>query len=339
MEEKIVHTALENLQLHTGIEGLYTPNNKKGLDGEVRLLFQKEQDIKIEGKEIFNVEIRREIRNHQLKQIKDWAETNKNFLLIAETIFPKIKEELRKNGIGYLDTAGNIFLKTAKHHVWIEGHKKEKLQTNKKNRAFTATGLKVIYLFLLDEKLLNQPQRIIAEVAEVALGNINYIINGLKQNKFLIETDKKKFQLINKDELLQKWINGFEEKLKPTLHIGNYRFIKNEDERNWMKLNLKTNHTFWGGEPAGAIITKYLTPEIFTIYTDETRNNFIKNYHFVPEPKGNIKVYRKFWNENITFNGTTVNPILAYTDLINTGNTRCIETAKIIYGKYIKPNL
>ncbi len=332
MEEKIVYTALENLKKHTGVEGIFTANHRKGLDGEVDMIFQN-------GKELFIVEVKREIRNHQLHQITDKAHHTKNFLLIAETIFPKIKEELRKQGIAYLDTAGNIFLQTAKHHLWIEGHKNQNTKTEKPNRAFKAAGLKLIYLFLMNDNLLNQPQRTIAEEAGIALGNINYILNGLKEQKFLIQKGRTEFQIINKNELLQKWMNGFEEKLKPALHIGNFRFAKTDDERNWKQLKLKQHQTFWGGEPAGDIITHYLQPEVFTLYTGETRNNLIKNYRLVPDQNGNIKVYKKFWKDHDGFNETVVHPILAYTDLLNTGNSRCLETAKMIYDKHIKQNI
>ncbi len=329
MKEKIVHTALGNLRKHTGIEvEFHTVNQQKGLDGELVLVFHN-------GKELFEVEVRREIRNHQLEQIKERARENKNFLLIAETIFPKIKEILRKEGIGYLDAAGNIFLQTIKHYLWIDGHKAGKTNAEKTNRAFTATGLKVVYIFLINEQLLNQPQRIIAEEAGVALGNINYIINGLKEQKFLVQKNRKEFMLINKKELLEKWVGGFEEKLKPKLHIGNFRFLKNEEYNQWKNITLKKHQTYWGGEPAGALITKYLLPEIFTIYTEETRNSLIKNYRLVPETNGNIRIYKKFWKGEGTYNETVVHPLIAYADLMNTGDRRSIETAKRIYDELL----
>lgn len=330
MEDKIVHVALENLLKHTGMKAFYTAKPKKGIDGEVEFVFQKEK-VK------FLVGVKREIRNHQLIGIEELAMHHKNFLLIAETILPKIKEELRKQGIAYLDTAGNIFMKTEKHHLWIDGHKKQKTTDEKPDRAFKAGGLKLIYLFLTNENLLNQPQRTIAEEAGIALGNIGNILNGLKVLGFLIELSKKEFQLINKNELLQKWMTGYEDILKPALHIGNFRFASTDDERNWKELKFKEYETYWGGEPAGNLITNYLQPGIFTIYTEETRSNLIKNYHLVPEQNGTIKVYKKFWKNHNGLNENVVHPILAYTDLVNTGNSRCIETAKIIYEKYIKP--
>ncbi|MCU0355112.1 MAG: type IV toxin-antitoxin system AbiEi family antitoxin [Cytophagales bacterium] len=326
METRIVHTALENLRKHTGIEGIYTATQKKGLDGEVEFVFQN-------GKERFTTEVKRELRNHQLEQIKDRA--NKKHIIIAETIFPKIKEALRNDGIGYLDMAGNVFLRTAKHHVWIEGHKAEKTQTEKPNRAFSATGLKVIYLLLTDDQLVNQPQRMIAEAAGVALGNINYILNGLREQKFLIQKIRKAFMLVNRKQLLDKWLIGFEERLKPTLHIGNFRLLRNEDYNQWKNIPLQKHQAFWGGEPAGALITGYLLPEIFTIYTEETRNDLIKNYRLVPDTNGNIRVYKKFWKGKETFNETVVHPLLAYTDLMNTGDRRNTETAQKIYDELL----
>lgn len=339
MDEKIANAALESLKKQSGIEGIYNTNNHKGLDGELNLFFPDPCLPGRQVKESFLVEAKKEIRHYQLHQIIDTALITKNYLLIAETIFPKIKEELRKQGIAYLDAAGNIFLQTTNYYLRIEGFKSQQTQLEKPNRAFKATGLKLIYLFLMNGDLLNQPQRTMAGEAGIALGNINYILNGLKEQKFLIQKGRTEFQIINRNELLQRWMSGFEEKLKHTLHIGNFRFAKKEDEVNWMQLKLKRNQTFWGGEPAGAIITQYLQPEVFTIYTEETRKDLIKNYRLVPEQNGIIKGYKKFWKDYEGFNETVVHPILAYTDLLNTGNSRCIETAKMIYDKFIKQNI
>lgn len=333
MEEKIIYTALDNLKKHIGIDGHFTAaNTRKDMDGKIDMIFE-------DGKEVFLVEVKKEIRNYQLPQIADTANKVKNFMLVAETIFPKIKDALRKKGIGYLDAAGNIFLQTAAHNIWIEGQKQKKTAHEKINRAFTATGLKAVYLFLLRNDFVNHPQRSIAEEAAIGLGNVNYVLNGLKEHGFLIEKNGREFQLINKNELLQKWANGFEDKLKPALHIGNFRFLNRDEQDNWKHLQLKPHHTFWGGEPAGGIITNYLMPEIFTLYTEEARADLIKNYRLVPDPNGNIKVYKKFWRDKAGFNETTVHPILAYTDLLNTGDNRCEETAKMIYDKYIKENI
>jgi hypothetical protein len=157
----------------------------------------------------------------------------------------------------------------------------------------------------------------------------------LKEQKFLIQKNRKAFMLVNRKQLLDKWLIGFEERLKPTLHIGNFRLLRNEDYNQWKNIPLQKHQAFWGGEPAGALITGYLLPEIFTIYTEETRNDLIKNYRLVPDTNGNIRVYKKFWKGKETFNETVVHPLLAYTDLMNTGDRRNTETAQKIYDELL----
>jgi hypothetical protein len=335
MEDRIINTALANLEKNTGITANFTAYqgaHDRGLDGEVDLLFKN-------GTETFAVEVKKEIRNHQLAFIIDLANRYPNLVVIAENIFPKVKEELRNHNIGWLDTAGNVFLNTLQHHLWIEGKKKIKTQAEKVNRAFTPTGIKVLYLFLLDETILNHTYRDIAEQAGVALGNINYIINGLKEQKFLIQENTKRMKLINKNELLQKWMAAYEEKLKPTILVENFRFLKDDHNYTWKTWYLEPNETFWGGEPAGDLMTNYLKPEIFTLYTEETRNALIKKYRLIPDPDGKVKVYKKFWKNLPTFNPTVVHPLLAYTDLINTGDRRCLETAQKIYDELLRNQL
>lgn len=324
MDEAILNKALENLRENAGIEGLFAPHHTGAGDGYVDFNFAN-------GKERFLVAVKREIRYHQLEPIIQWAKSNKHFMVIAQSIFPKIKAELRAEGIGYLDAAGNIFLQTDNRHVWIEGHKVEKVINEKVNRAFTATGLKVVFRFLMDAQFVNQPQRIIAQETGVALGNINYILKGLRSRGYLIAKNDKESMLINRKALLNEWVVGFEEKLKPNLHIGNFRLLKNEEYAHWTQIPLKKHQSFWGGEAAGALITKHLLPGIFTIYTEENRQNLSKDYKLVPDTSGNIKVYKKFWKGQMTYNETVVHPILVYADLIHTGERRSLETAQKLY--------
>ncbi|MEZ5021790.1 MAG: hypothetical protein R2728_00760 [Chitinophagales bacterium] len=49
----------------------------------------------------------------------------------------------------------------------------------------------------LNPNLVNQPQRTIADYAGVSLGTVPKVIEGLKQEGFLIKLDNKNYQLIN----------------------------------------------------------------------------------------------------------------------------------------------
>jgi hypothetical protein len=139
---------------------------------------------------------------------------------------------------------------------------------------------------------------------------------------------------MNKKELLDKWMITYKEVLQPTLETGKFRFADEKNFTHFRNIQLAEN-TYWGGEPAGDILTNYLRPGKLTIYTTETRNNLIKNYRLIPEPKGDITVYRKFWKDAFNYQPNLVPILLVYTDLMNTGNSRCHETARMIWDKHL----
>lgn len=66
-------------------------------------------------------------------------------------------------------------------------------------------------------------------------GNINVVMNDLKQQGFLTELNKGHFVLNNKKELLQRWMIAYEEKLKPALKLGNFGFVNEQDFLHWKK--------------------------------------------------------------------------------------------------------
>lgn len=326
-DNKLIHIALENLHYNAGIAGKWKENGMQGLDGKITLTIDNLQ-LK------FNAEIKQGLRNHQLPGLFEKAKLLEPMIVVANRLFPKIKAELRNKHIAYLEANGNIFLNQQGIIIWVDAQPplKEKKETG--NRAFTKTGLKVVFHFLLHEDEINRPYRKIAKRTETALGNINYIINGLKETGFVIKLNKDQYRLTNKKKLLDRWITGYGEKLKPGLHIGTFRFVNEEEFINWKEMSIRSGKTWWGGEAAGDLLTNYLKPAELTLYTTETRNELIKNYRLVPNEKGNIKVFKKFWNNEAT--GSIVPPLLAYADLMITGDRRCLETAQKIYDEFLQ---
>jgi hypothetical protein len=329
MNKDIIDIALENLYKTTEIHGDWNTSNIKEIDGILNLFYDN-QHIQ------FNIEVKRELRNYHLDQLLKVQGKFAPVMVIAEKIFPKIKEQLRNHHIAYLETNGNIYFKERERLVWIDTNKPLPKEKEKGNLAFNKTGLKVVFLFLINEEYLNMPYRRIAKVTETALGNIKNVINGLKEQKYLIKLNEDQNKLTDKEALLDKWVNAYGERLKPTLGIGTFRFLKEEDFYQWKKIPLNPTKTCWGGEPAGDLLTDYLNPEILTLYTTETRNELIKNYKLIPNENGNIKIYEKFWQDDEGNTNPTAPPLLVYADLINTRNERCIETANKIFNETLK---
>ncbi len=329
LEQEIVQTAIDNLETTTGFKAHWKPGEIKELDGEL--------DIQIHGHPMhFLLEIKRELRNHTLPKIFDQAVQYKNLMVVANRITPDVKVELRQKHIAYLEGNGNIFIDKKPTFIWINDNKPLNLRQEKTNRAFTKAGLQVVFLFLTEPTFINEPYRTIAEATGTALGNINNVIKGLLAQDFLLKKNGKELMINNKKALLDKWITYYDEKLKPTLHMGNFRFLENKE---WRDLNLNPEETVWGGEPAGDILTNFLRPETFTLYTTLPRNEMMKEFRLIPDQQGEVRVYRKFWKHPVDHTTKTTHPFLVYADLMNMNNKRCRETAQLVYERYIQPEL
>lgn len=322
MKHEIVHLALEALKQTTGIQAVF--KDKKPLDGELKFTFNGITYA-------FAVEIKQELRTHQLPRIENYFQSNANYLLLAKRIFPKIKEELRQKGIPYLEVNGNIYLKKDGLFLFVDTQKPIEVEKNKGNRAFTKTGLKVLFFLLQHKEAIHLPQRELAELTNVALGNIPQVMDGLKETGYLIPLNNKTLVWDNRKALFERWIADYATILRPKLVKERYRL-----KANWQEIQFKNQKTLWGGEPAADILTHHLRPEKFLIYTKESRMELIKDYKLMPDKNGELEVLEMFWKEN---ESKTAPPLLVYADLMLEGGKRNKETAQKIYHEHIEPNL
>jgi len=326
MKENLIYAAIDEILKEHNINAFWENLDIPEIDGTLMINYKG-------NKQKFYVELKKELRNFQLDKIFKLKEQYKPLLVIAENLFPDIKDILCDHGIGFIDLKGNINIETEKFLIKIEGNKQKRIQLEKYGRAFTKAGLKVILLFLLDEKKINNTYREIAKDAGIAIGNVKLILEGLIEGGYALRKNEKELKLVNKKELLQKWVTAYNEKLKPSLLLGNFRFLNQKDFNNWKNLNIDYTKTIWGGEAAGNIFTGYLIPEILTLYTDEKKLDIVKNYRLIPDIEGNIKVFQKFWH--LKDNMNLIPYLIAYADLIATNDRRCIETAQKIYDQYL----
>ncbi len=328
MKQEIINNAIEALKIQTGFLIKYKVNqNKTNLfDAYITLNFNNQTYNWV-------LETKNEITANYLIRLQDLAKNNiiNNILLIADYINPKARELAQKLEINYLDTKGNIYLKQKNLIIKMDGNLKPIEPEKNKNRAFTNTGLKVLFYFLVDPANVNKTIREIANDTATALDTVHKTIMALIQMKFILKINANEYQLIQQKDLLDRWIRDFDIKLKDKLIMGTFRFARKDDELKWKMMKFTNTDTFWGGENAAAILTNYLNPGIFTLYTTCTKNELVQKYNLLPDTKGNVKVYKKFWN--FTNQGNDLVPnLLTYADLIITGDDRCIETAKIIYN-------
>ncbi|NJY63861.1 hypothetical protein HC174_14020 [Salinimicrobium sp. CDJ15-81-2] len=290
--------------------------------------------------QVIYLETKREISPVNLSKILEEIKNKSNenpILLVGDYITPKAKELLRKKEVNYLDSAGNMYLKLNTLLIHIEGKTAPTVPGKYRSRAFSKAGGAVVFQFLRDPQLVNEPQRLIAEYAGVSLGTIPKVFEGLQKEKYLIKLDKNKWELTNKERLLLKWTEVLREKILPSKFLGNYKPAGKSMQQMLAEKEIRATGLKWGGEPAAALLTNYLIAENFSLFVPP-KENLIKKYKLFPSPSGELELYEKFWNhpeDDLPY----VHPILIYAQLMATGESRNIETAEIILTEHIRPNL
>jgi hypothetical protein len=291
--------------------------------------------IAIQGKEIrYYVEVKANVtKAEKLLVMMRKGEFAHPLLLVAKYINRQMADELKLNGIEFIDTAGNVFINQPPLYIFVKGNKPDIVKAPPIKRTFKPAGLRVIYAFLCNPGLENKTYREIAAETGVALGTVDWIMKELKELGFLLDMGKRGQRLIQKQNLLQRWVIAYPEQLRPKLTLGRFR----GQYEWWRQKTLDHLKAQWGGEVAAAKLTQYLQPQIITIYTmPQELNQLLTENRLRKDQTGDVEILEKFWKPpEIWKHEDLVHPILIYADLLATGNERNIETAKMIYDQHI----
>ncbi|CAD0006115.1 type IV toxin-antitoxin system AbiEi family antitoxin [Flavobacterium salmonis] len=260
------------------------------------------------------------------------ADKKNPFILITKYIPNDVGQQYSKeNRINYLDLNGNCYIRTDTFVILITGQRREKIEKTNQSRAFQEAGIKIIFWLLNNPEQINATYRIIAKKSGVSLASVGYVLQELTALNFFMKTQKGNF-LKNKKELLNRWVLAYHDVLRQRLLLKKMRFTKN-DKKEWSRLPVQDTQgtVLWGGEPAGSILTRYLSPMVFTLYTDSSWKTLIHDLDLAPSENGEIEVLKIFWiEEENDKNNLTAPPLIVYADLMGSGNDRNIETANKI---------
>lgn len=252
--------------------------------------------------ERFVVEIKSEITKGNkgivLMDLKNISRENNLPVLLAAKYIPiEITKEYVTEGINCLDIAGNCNIRNNKLFLMIEGKKMERMAKVNQPRAFQEAGIKLIFQFLIDPQKTQLTYRDLAQLANISLGSVGTIMQELTELNFILRTKQTK-KLKNAKVLLDRWITAYHDILRPRLLKKKMRFINQESYNRWkdIKLDKIDGLALWGGEPAANLLTGYLHPGTFTIYTDQNWHAF-RELELVPDEAGKVEVLEMFWKK------------------------------------------
>lgn len=275
------------------------------------------------------------------KIINEFNQLQKPAVLVTEYVTPGVAKLLKNKGVFYLDVAGNAYLDTGRLYVMIGGQKAVEMPRRMPMAVLGDAGVRLIFALLAVPDLLARPYREIAGAAGVAQGTITHVLRGLVQLGFYQVVGTRRL-LRNRLELAERWAEAYAERLRHKLIQGRFRAPGPEW---WKEADFTGDGALWGGEPAGALLTRHLRPQTFTVYLmgagDEParRGRLIARLGLRKDPEGEVELLEGFWNPELVLptETGTVHPLIAYADLMAMQDARCLETGRIIHDEHLAP--
>jgi hypothetical protein len=262
---------------------------------------------------------------HQLAAHGDHA------LLVTDHVTPPLADQLRAQGVQFIDTAGNAFLNTPPLLIWVKGEKPADRLTppRDRGRAFGATGLQVVFALLCKPDATNHPYRDIGRLAGVAHGTVGWVMPELEGLGFIAHVDEQR-RLMNVDRLLRQWAEGYIRALRPKLVLGRYRAPTLEW---WNTIRPKMYEYMLGGEAAAGKLTQHLRPGTITVYGARVEPRFLVDHKLRKDADGEVEILKRFWH--FDEEGELAPVPLIYADLIQKNDARCLEAAQILHDRFI----
>jgi hypothetical protein len=255
-------------------------------------------------------------------------------MLVAPYITRALAEHCRELQLPFIDTAGNAYINVPGLTIYVTGEPRPVLLKSDppRYRAYTEVGMKVIFALLCEPELTDATYREIARAAQVGFGTVGPIIKDLENRGHLVQRGRK--TLVNTRELMEAWVTRYPDALRPKLFRNRYQ----ADVDRLQALDLGGLKAFWGAEVAAQRLTGYLKPEHFTFYLRGDAKPLLTKARMRLDLNGNTELLQAFWDlpENPA-HPDLVPPLLAYADLMATQDGRNLETAHLLYERFLEP--
>ena len=274
---------------------------------------------------VLHVDIKNNLTAGTLQTIiqKSWAA---DMLLVTEYVSPQQGEVLRNKEIQYADSAGNMFIRYPGVAIMVSNcAKPQRIEQQKSvGRAFSPTGLKVLFLLLTEPESLNWGYRNLAQYSGVSLGSVGYIMADLQNSGHLLGADGK---LIWKDrhKTIGKWCDYYRDKLLPSIKK---RYYAGTVPDNYLEYPMLA-----GGESAAEQL-HLLKSRRLLAYRTGNINLCIAQNRWKEDIDGNIEIRTPFWPECRTFD--KIPYLLIYADLLAEDDSRCTEIAGEIFNRFLR---
>jgi hypothetical protein len=336
-DREMLEKAIEALKESTGLNArIELPAKREKIENEVNaMIVLSTEDHRWDFSAVVKKSLTNDILGYVIAELREAR--SQPGVLITRYVTPNQAEKLRLANAQFIDTAGNAFLNQPPLFVLVTGNRRsESIVKARPARFFSSTGIKVLFALLCRPVLAAGSYRDIAAAADVSLGAVSQVMEDLKSAGYLINQEGregKERRLMKHEELIRRWGEAYSERLRPKLLISRFSAEKADW---WKEVQLEEMNACWSGEVAAAKLTRYLRPQIKTIYAPNRLAALQLKFRFRQDKNGEIELLKKFWTfDRNAAPSDTAPALLVYADLMASGDERNIETAGMIYDRYV----
>ncbi len=276
---------------------------------------------------------------HKLSAVKS---QDLPILLFADYVPEELAEDLRRNKIEFVDSAGNAYLNRPPLYVLVTGRKRVRAQESP-TLAFQATGLKLVFLLLKMPKATGWKYRELADASGIGLASIGRVMKDLRRLGFWRLMGRHQRRLINRTDLLDRWELGYAERLRPKLLQNSYRLAENKPVDQLIDnivSTLEMDIALIGGELGAALLMDTLRPERATLHLFGDPRKITTQLRLIPDPNGPVDVLNRFgnfdhWEEDEPRGCMLADPLLIHAELLLHRSDRLRRIADNIHENYI----
>ncbi len=261
-----------------------------------------------------------------------------SLILFAPYVSPEMGALLVAHAINFVDRAGNCHLDLGGSYVGhVEGRRLRK--SHDAPGGIRAPGFRLVFALLVEPELLNAPSRQLALASGVSLGTASNVLHRLEHDRILVRT-KSKRHLVRRDDLVERWIGGYAEMLRPQLFAGRFQTPDKDPpslEERVAGLLGRNDTWAWGGAAAAFRLTKHFRSDETVLHVAAASSDLPKRLRALPHSTGRLTILGV--PGPLAFRGAaphTAHPLLVYTELILTGSDRAREAAAELRDRFLR---
>ncbi len=270
------------------------------------------------------------------------------WILFTPHVTSPMAAYLQKRGVNYMDAAGNCHVVVGKRHVAVvEGKRPERIHPARQR--IGSQGYRVAFALLARRDLVGEPVRTIAEQAGVGKSVVAITLRRLEEDGILLRSQAAT-RLLGPDQLLDRWLTGYADVLRPRLFLGAFRTQEAEpadlERRLRSELERPTGEDrgpregpfaaepdrvvrwAWGGATAAYRLTGHYRARQLVLHLEHLTAGLTRALRLVPAREGQLLILGV--PGPLAFQGAvphTVHPVLVYSELLASLDERAHEAA------------